>query len=284
MRLTTVSAATLCFFGCLLLDTATSAEEDLLSDDYECTIEPRELIKLGSADEGLISEITVERGDVIHKGDVVAKLDSDVQALQVSLAELKANRDVEIRSGQARLLFRQADAQRAERLSQQNYVATKTVEEAQTERMLAELAVKAAELDQDTARLELNNARTLLERRTIRSPVDGVVTELTLHPGEFAHKQSPVMTIAEINPLNVEVYVPITKYGTIEVGMQGEVIPEDPIGGKYLAEVKIVDRVFDTASSTFGVRLALPNPNFTLPAGLKCRVRFLPKPVQQASP
>jgi multidrug efflux pump subunit AcrA (membrane-fusion protein) len=142
----------------------------------------------------------------------------------------------------------------------------------------------AAELDQDTARLELKNARTLLERRTIRSPVDGVVTELTLHPGEFAHKQSPVMTIAEINPLNVEVYVPITKYGTIEPGMFGEVVPEDPVGGKYLAEAKIVDRVFDTASSTFGVRLALPNPNFALPAGLKCRVHFVAKPVQQASP
>jgi multidrug efflux pump subunit AcrA (membrane-fusion protein) len=125
--------------------------------------------------------------------------------------------------------------------------------------------------------MELENARTLLERRTIRSPVDGVIVELTMRPGEFAHKQSPIMTIAQVDPLNVEVFVPITKYGTIKTGMMGEVIPEEPVGGKYLADVKIVDRVFDTASSTFGVRLALSNPDFALPAGLKCRVRFLNK-------
>jgi hypothetical protein len=33
--------------------------------------------------------------------------------------------------------------------------------------------------------------------------------------------------------------------------------------------------VFDTASSTFVVRLDLPNPSYALPAGLRCRIRFL---------
>jgi hypothetical protein len=39
--------------------------------------------------------------------------------------------------------------------------------------------------------------------------------------------------------------------------------------------VTVVDRVVDAASSTFGVRLELANPDYRLPAGLKCRVRFL---------
>jgi hypothetical protein len=54
-------------------------------------------------------------------------------------------------------------------------------------------------------------------------------------------------------------------------------MPEEPIGGVYEASVTVVDRVFDAASSTFGVRLDLPNLNFTLPAGLRCRIRFLLK-------
>jgi hypothetical protein len=56
--------------------------------------------------------------------------------------------------------------------------------------------------------------------------------------------------------------------------MIGEVVPEEPIGGVYKGKITIVDRVFDTASSTFGVRLELPNPNYALPAGLRCRIRF----------
>ena len=40
------------------------------------------------------------------------------------------------------------------------------------------------------------------------------------------------------------------------------------------ARVTVVDRVVDAASGTFGVRLELPNPDYRLPAGLKCKVRF----------
>ena len=54
-------------------------------------------------------------------------------------------------------------------------------------------------------------------------------------------------------------------------------IPEAPIGGQYTAEVKIVDRVIDAASGTFGVRLELPNPGYRLQAGLKCKVIFQDK-------
>ena len=44
--------------------------------------------------------------------------------------------------------------------------------------------------------------------------------------------------------------------------------------GEYAARVKVVDRVVDAASGTFGVRLELPNPQGAVPAGVKCKVRF----------
>ncbi len=82
------------------------------------------------------------------------------------------------------------------------------------------------------------------------------------------------MKPAQIDPLNVEVILPVSQLLFIKVGMRAKVIPEAPIGGQYIAEVKIVDRVIDAASGTFGVRLELPNPNNRLPAGLKCKVIF----------
>jgi hypothetical protein len=47
-------------------------------------------------------------------------------------------------------------------------------------------------------------------------------------------------------------------------------------GGTYIAKVIIVDRVIDAASGTFGVRLEIPNPEYQLPAGPKCRMIFPP--------
>jgi multidrug efflux pump subunit AcrA (membrane-fusion protein) len=82
------------------------------------------------------------------------------------------------------------------------------------------------------------------------------------------------MKIAQIDPLNVEVIVPVARFASIKVGMRAKVIPEAPIVDQYMAEVTIVDRVIDAASGTFGVRLELPNPNYRIPAGLKCKVIF----------
>ncbi len=47
-----------------------------------------------------------------------------------------------------------------------------------------------------------------------------------------------------------------------------------PVGGRYWARVAIVDGVMDAASGTFGVRLILQNPDYCVPAGLKCQVDF----------
>jgi len=56
--------------------------------------------------------------------------------------------------------------------------------------------------------------------------------------------------------------------------MTGEVIPEG-LGGQHTATVKVIDRVFDAASGTFGVRLELPNKRGSVPGGhpLPGRVR-----------
>ena len=56
--------------------------------------------------------------------------------------------------------------------------------------------------------------------------------------------------------------------------MKAKVFPEEPIGGKYIARVVIVDQVIDAASGTFGIRLELPNNKYKIPAGLRCQVEF----------
>lgn len=123
------------------------------------------------------------------------------------------------------------------------------------------------------ADLELNRTATEVALRTIRSPINGVVVERYMHPGEFP-KQERILKLAQIDPLRIEAYAPVALLGKVSVGMQATIKPEDPVGGTYTAKVTVVDRVVDAASGTFGVRMEMPNPDFKLPAGLRCTVKF----------
>jgi multidrug efflux pump subunit AcrA (membrane-fusion protein) len=68
--------------------------------------------------------------------------------------------------------------------------------------------------------------------------------------------------------------LPVALYGQIAEGDTATVEPEAPISGSYKAKVTVVDRLFDAASRTFGVRLVLPNPDLRLSAGMRCKVSF----------
>jgi RND family efflux transporter MFP subunit len=229
---------------------------------------------VGSSVDGILREVAVDRGDRVKKGQVLARLESGIERVEVEIARSRAKAEVEILSGRARLEHLGRRADRVVELYGKKVVSTESRDEAVTEKRLAELAVAEAQMNKELRAMELERAQEILARRTIRSPATGIIHERLMSPGEFVHEQSSVVTIAAINPLHVEVFVPITLYGTVKVGMKAEVMPVEPVGGVHTATVTVVDKVFDAASGTVGVRLELPNPALRLPAGLACTVRF----------
>jgi multidrug efflux pump subunit AcrA (membrane-fusion protein) len=100
------------------------------------------------------------------------------------------------------------------------------------------------------------------------------VVDRLKEPGEHIDFE-PVLKLAQLDPLRVEVFAPASLYGKVKTGMTAKVTPE--LGGSdqsYGAEVVLVDQVIDGPSNTFGIRLNFPNPDHRLPSGLKCRVTF----------
>ncbi|MCP3955850.1 MAG: HlyD family efflux transporter periplasmic adaptor subunit, partial [Desulfobacterales bacterium] len=79
-----------------------------------------------------------------------------------------------------------------------------------------------------------------------------------------------------VNPLRVEVVLPAEMLRQIKPGMTAQISPELEPEKKYTATVTIVDRMIDSASHTFGVRLDLPNSDYKIPGGLRCSVQFNP--------
>jgi RND family efflux transporter MFP subunit len=244
-------------------------------DSYDCVMEAKSTIELQSSEEGILDRVLVTRGHRVKAREIVARLDSEQEALTTARAQLRAEAETGVNAAKAQNEFRRKEAERLEDLRSTNAIPERDYVTAVVESRLAEIAVETAVMEHDIAKLEYEQAQSRLERRSIRSPVDGVVVDVTMFPGEYVHEQATVMTIAEIDPLYVEVFMPVSQYETVQPGMAAIVAPELPIGGNYDAEVAVVDNVFDAASRTFRVRLVLPNADHALPAGLRCTVRFL---------
>lgn len=216
----------------------------------------------------------MDRGSFVKTGDVVARLEAGVEEATVALAKAKAENDSAVRSNRARLTYALRKEERTQQLRKGDNIPLSSADEAETAARVAESDVKESEVNLQLARLDLARATEVLKQRTIRSPINGVVVQRALGPGEYVYDQAHLLTLSQIDPLNVEVFVPLDLYGKIKLGSRAKIYPEEPVGGTYEASVSVVDQVFDAASRTFGVRLELPNPDYALPAGIKCRVRF----------
>lgn len=87
-------------------------------------------------------------------------------------------------------------------------------------------------------------------------------------------QETEILVIAQINPLNVEVIVPVEYFGRIKTGTKATITSQAPLNNVNQARVKEVDKVVDAASGTFRVRLQVLNNKLSIPAGLQCQAEF----------
>ncbi|MGD8369315.1 MAG: efflux RND transporter periplasmic adaptor subunit [Desulfobacterales bacterium] len=236
-------------------------------------IEPRRVVEIGSSVPGVLETVDVERGDTVKRDQVLATLKSGVEKATLALARARAKLVAEIDQKQEQVAFMTRKQDRFEQLYKSKAVPFEKMDEARTDRALAELGLKQAIENQQMAELEMERAAAALDQRTIRSTISGVVVERYLSPGEYVEDR-PILKVAQIDPLNVEVIISVEHLGKVREGMTAKVFPQEPVGGSYAAKVTVVDKVVDAASSTFGVRLELPNPQYRISAGIKCNVAF----------
>ena len=250
------------------------AAPSIADQTFDCLIEARQTVKLSSSALGMVAELYVDRGDVVTKGQLLGKLDDRVEAANLALARAKASSEYEIVGHEARLEWLKTKFLRADELATTRLVSKNTRDEAESDMRVEAQQLRLSHHQRAVAQLEAEQAAAVAAQRIFVSPINGVVVERLLSVGEYRNDQSAVLTLAEIDPLRVEVFVPTAYYGQIKVGATGHVRPEQPVGGEHAATVIVADRVIDAASGTYGVRLEMRNPELAVPAGLKCRIQF----------
>jgi RND family efflux transporter MFP subunit len=243
-------------------------------NELDCLVMPKTRVEVASPVEGLVESVEVDQGDIVTRGQVLVRLESSVERAAVAVAKARAEAQAPRKRGEVALRFAQKNLDRSAELQRRAAMSVHDLDEAETNKYLAEVTIEEAGEETRRAKLELEQATAALERRTIRSPVDGVVVRRILSAGEYADPPQ-VVEIAEIDPLYVQAFAPLALLDTIALGAKAQITTEGPARGTLAGTVTVIDRVVDAASGTFGVRLELPNPDYRIPAGLKCRVRLL---------
>ena len=251
---------------------------------FDCVMEPARIVMVGSPVAGILEEVAVRRGEAVERGDVIARLRSEVVRAGVEIVRTRAASTELVDAARSRVELTRKHHERATVLWKKKAIPAITYEEIEAEHALARNELARVRQEQRLADLELRRSTLALERHTVRSPVAGTVIQQALAAGEFVRQDRHIVTIAVLDPLHVEVFLPVEWYPGVETGKIAAVEPAPPIGGRYDARIIVVDRVFDAASGSFGVRLTLPNADGVLPAGHRCKVTFASEPGRWQAP
>lgn len=243
--------------------------EDVLG----CLLTPFSEARVGSPVVGVISRVLVDRGSVVAKGQPLATLLDSVERASASAASQRYLNGADVAAAQSAAELARKKAQRAQELYDLNFISSQARDQAVSEAEVATMQHAKAQEQRLSAGKELAIANAQLSLRTIVSPMSGVVVERYLAVGERV-EDKPVLKLAQIDPLKVEVIVPASRFNTLRAGGSATVQPELQGLGARTAQITQVDAVIDASSNTFRVRLELPNPGNVIPAGLRCKVAF----------
>lgn len=196
---------------------------------------------------GNLTEVLVASGDRVEQGQVIARLDSEEQA---------------IAADQARVA-RDAAAQKLKRVESLRSASAVSTADFQD----AESALKAAELALQTA--ELN-----LRRRDIVAPYGGIVGIISVNPGDYVTTTTAIARIDDRSEILVDFWVPERFATQVQVGAEVSATAIARPGETFAGRIQAVDNRIDQESRTLRVRAQIDNPEDVLRAGMSFQVNM----------
>lgn len=235
---------------------------------------------------GLITEVNVEEGMSVKKGQILARLDDAVARVNLNFA-VAQKAATQSRLGRIRASLAEAKRvlKRAKELNAKNYSSEAVVSSALANKESLEADLMAAMADITVARLEIQRQQERLDNHTITAPFDGVVTVKNAQPGEIVAPSSAgggftrtgICTIVDMNSLEIEVDVNEAFIGRVFAGQKIEAhldaYPDWTIPASVIAVIPTADR----AKATVRVRIRLDVKDSRILPDMGVKVAFLKK-------
>lgn len=258
-----------CALACFA--TSLTAEEQW----HDCIVQADQVVAIGAPVEGIVAETFVSKGDVVRKGAPIAQLESTMEevALAAAHARLKASSGLEAQQARSDLALLRFN--RAQTLINRGATTRENFEQAKAELTIELAELRRLEEERTLLSLDVSRGEALLALRRITAPLSGVVMSRDRNAGEFARRDTPLATVARLDPLRIELFLPAEKFSDLDIGSVARVALSEPQDIEKEAKLVTKDLVFDATSNTFGLLLEMPNPDRAIPAGQRCRINFL---------
>lgn len=243
---------------------------------------------------GTLTQVLIEEGDHVQKGQVIARLEDS--ALRASLNVAQANIlsiQAQGAQAQAQLAQAEADARRQAELAASGMTTRQAAEQSRTAVLTAQAAVEARRREADAAKAQMAQAQVNFDYTVVRAPFSGVVTVKAAQVGEIVSPLSAgggftrtgVGTIVDMDSLEVVVDVSEAYIGHIKTDMAAEAVPDAYPDWKVPAHVQAIIPTADRGKATIKVRVALEQKDARLVPDMGMRVSFLgAKPAANTAP
>ena len=249
-------------------------------------VTPRRRATVSTQITGTLTQVLIEEGDHVQKGQVLARLEDS--ALRAGLEAARANlasAQAQVASAQAQLAQAQSDERRQSELLASGMVTKQAGDQARTAVATAVAQLDARRREADAARAQLGQAQVTFDYSVVRAPFAGVVTEKAAQVGEIVSPLSAgggftrtgVGTIVDMDSLEVEVDVAEAYIGQVQPNMPAEAVLDAYPDWKVPAHVIAVIPAADRGKGTIKVRVGLDQKDARLVPDIGVRVTFLAK-------
>ncbi len=209
-----------------------------------CTITPLQRVVLAADRPGILQSVSVEEGDVVATGRIVAQLRNQEAAALVATAAKEAANDIKVRLASKMREVADAELDQARATNSAiEVVNTYELRRLELARDHALLEEEQAVHDLELKKLELAEAVARLEAHDIGASINGIVVRVYKKPGEAVQQGDPVIEIVDTSRVKIEGYAPISAIVELKPGL--------PVSARYATTSASIADVARVMPETF---------------------------------
>ncbi|RME57038.1 efflux RND transporter periplasmic adaptor subunit [Candidatus Parcubacteria bacterium] len=226
---------------------------------------PAHDVKLGFPIDGVIAEIYVSEGDRVEKGQPLARLDDELQKLETEKRKVIWQDRSKLISEEHKLKIINSLLTSARKLYRDSgAVSAEEVKKLEIQQANVSGSLDTLKSNKKKEQLEYEIARAILDKHVLKSPIDGVVTEVHVDRGEWIRTGTTAIRVVDRSKVFLEMNVEESLARRLRVGSQLDIHSGEMVL-KSKGKVVYVSPVADRASSLVRVKVVFENNGEMIP-------------------